>query len=173
MKRLITIVMVLAGGMILTSSALADDVDDVKAAIRKHFTALNKGDAGAVTQDHMPSYRIFLNDGGLLIEDQSREEQRTNLQAMFDAGLKINWQIRHLDVKLHKDTAIATFYVAGTITSPGGDTQQGTWRVTEVWVKERGQWKEAHHHSSPLVPGPRSMRRMRSGHPGKFGVKTP
>ncbi len=170
MKRLISIVMVLVGGMTLTSPALADDVDDVKAAIRKHFTALNKGDAGAVTQDHMPSYRIFLNDGGLLIEDQSREEQRTNLQAMFDAGLKINWQIRHLDVKLHKDTAIATFYIAGTITLPGGATQQGPWRITEVWVKERGQWKEAHQHGSPLVAGPpppRPMRRMRSGHPSQ------
>ncbi len=170
MKRLISIVMVLAGGMTLTSLALADDVDDVKAAIRKHFTAVNKGDVGAVTQDHMPSYRMFLNDGGLLKEFQSREEQRTTFQAMWDAGLKINWQIRHLDVKLHKDTAIATFYVAGTMTLPGGATQQGTWRVTEVWVKERGQWKEAHHHGSPLVPGPprpRFMRRMRSGHPGQ------
>ena len=110
MKRLITIVMVLAGGMILTSPALADDVDDVKAAIRKHFTAVNKGDEGVATQDHMPSYRMFLNDGGLLNEFQSREEQITTFQALRDAGLKNNLQIRHLDVKLHKDTAIATFY---------------------------------------------------------------
>ena len=168
MKRLITIVMVLAIGMTLTSLALADDVDDVKAAIRKHFSAVNKGDVGVATQDHMPSYSIFFNNGELLEEFQSREEQRTTFQAMRDAGLEINVQIRHLDVKLHKDTAIATFYLAGKFTLPGGATQQGTWRITEVWVKERGQWKEAHQHGSPLVPGPprpRPMRRMRSGHP--------
>ena len=27
----------------------------------------------------------------------------------------------------------------------------GTWRVTEVWVKQGSDWKEAHHHESPLL----------------------
>ncbi len=44
MKALTTLLVV---GMFLTTVAMADDVDDVKAAVQGHFAALNAGDVNA------------------------------------------------------------------------------------------------------------------------------
>ncbi len=44
MKALTTL---FVAGMFLTTVAIADDVDDVKAAVQKYITALNTGDVNA------------------------------------------------------------------------------------------------------------------------------
>ncbi len=46
MKALTTLLVV---GMFLTTVAIADDADDVKAALQRYMTALNAGDANAWT----------------------------------------------------------------------------------------------------------------------------
>ncbi len=50
MKALTTLLVV---GMFLTTVAIADDADDVKAAIQRYFVALNSGDAQALAQGHL------------------------------------------------------------------------------------------------------------------------
>lgn len=50
MRRLIAILMVLSGGMVLTSIAAADDAADVKAAVLDLTAALNAGDVDTVAQ---------------------------------------------------------------------------------------------------------------------------
>ncbi|MDA2925337.1 nuclear transport factor 2 family protein [Acidobacteria bacterium AH-259-L09] len=156
MKRLVATVIVLAVGMVLTTVAQADDMADVKAAVLEHYAAINAGDMDAAVQQHTPEFSGFLADGGLLWGFDSLEDQRKTFQAFSGAGFKTDWQVvrRHLDVEIYGETAIATFYLVGTITWPGGFTRQGTWRVSEVWIKQGGQWKEAHHHDSPLIPAP-------------------
>ncbi len=49
MKALTTLFVV---GMFLTTVAIADDVDDVKAAIQRYYVALNSGDSNAWIQLH-------------------------------------------------------------------------------------------------------------------------
>ncbi|MFQ6114870.1 MAG: nuclear transport factor 2 family protein [bacterium] len=146
--------MVLVGGMVLTTVAAADDVADVKAATLDHIATLNAGDAGAHVQHHLAEHSSFLAAGGLLQESSSLEDQKNSLKALFDAGLKINWQVRHLKVKVYGNTAVTTCYLVGTITQPNGTTQQGTWRRSAVLIKQGGQWKEAHVHQSQLLPAP-------------------
>ncbi len=137
-------------GMFATAVAMADDVDDVKAAVQRHYAALNAGDANAWIQFQAAGYTSFGPGGGLL-ESDSLEERRKNRQAAFDAGLKYNLQARHIDVRVYGNlTAVTTHYGVGTITQPNGTTGQVNNRITRVWVKQGGQWKVVHNHLSPV-----------------------
>ncbi|MDA2935042.1 nuclear transport factor 2 family protein [Acidobacteria bacterium AH-259-D05] len=122
-------------------AALADDVDDVKAAVQRYIAALNAGDANAYIQTRMPEYSAF-SGGGLLERYHSLEEQKNRFQGLIDSGVKFNLQIRHLEVKVYGDTAIVTGY---TVATDNIDQR------TEVWIKQGGQWKQAHRHTSPVV----------------------
>ncbi len=137
MKALITLLVI---GMFLTTGAMADDVDDVKAAVQKYITALNTGDVNAYVQSRTPESSAF-GAGGLLQRFHSVEEQRNRFQGLVDSGLEFNVQIRHLEVKVYGNAAIVTGY------SVEGNT---TDQRTGVWIKQGGQWKQAHRHESPL-----------------------
>jgi ketosteroid isomerase-like protein len=154
MKQLIAITMFLLVGMFLTSVAAADDVDDIKKATLEHFATLNAGDAAAHVQHHMAGHSTFPGEGGLLEVTDSLEEEKNSLQANFEAGVKLNLRLRHLNVKVYGTTAVVTGYVVGTTTSPGGTTEQVMSRRSAVLVKQGGQWKEVHIHTSPVVTPP-------------------
>ncbi len=147
MKALTTL---LVAGMFLTTVAMADDVDDVKAAVQKYITALNTGDANAYVQSRMPEYTVFAG-GGLIEKFHSLEEQRNGFQGLVDSGVRINRQLRHLDVKVYGNAAVVTCYALGTTTSPDGTTEQVRNQRTGVWIKQGGQWREAHRHNSPIA----------------------
>ncbi len=147
MKALTTLLVV---GMFLMPAALADDVDDVKAALQRYMTALNAGDANAWIQLHAVGNTRFSTDNGLLQRSDSLEEQRKNQQAGVDAGVKINVQSRHVEVSLYGNTAVSTRYGVGTVTQPNGTVVQLNNRITTVWVKQGGQWKITHMHLSPV-----------------------
>jgi len=151
MKTLTTLLVI---GMFTTAVAMADDVDDVKAAIQRYFVALNSGDAQALAQGHLEGFTTFGFAGGLLERVDSLEELRKDQQATVDAGVKFNLQDRHLDVRVYgNSTAVATSYWVGTIALPNGNTARPNNRITTVLVKQGGQWKIAHVHNSP-VRGP-------------------
>jgi len=149
MKALTTLVVI---GMFLTSVAMADDVDDVKEAVLGYFAAISAGDANSQSRYHMPEYTSFGPGGGLLNSEHSIEEQRSGFQADYDAGQRLNLQIRHLDVRVYGNAAIVTAYVVGTITSTDGSTIQSRDQRSGMWIKQGGQWKEAHRHNSPIAP---------------------
>jgi len=136
-------------GMFLTTAAMADDVDDVKAAVLDYFAAISAGDADSQARYHMPEYSAFGPGGGLLESQHSLEEQRNSFQAAYDAGQRLNLQVRHLDVRVYGNAAIVTAYVVGTITTPDGTTIQSRDQRSGMWIKQGGQWKEAHRHNSP------------------------
>ncbi len=147
MKALTTLLVV---GMFLTTVAIADDVDDVKAAVQSYVAALSAGDAGALTRLHATASTSFGAGGGLLATFDSPEERRNSFQATLDAGLKLNVQLRNVEVSVYGDTAVTTSYAVGTVTQPNGTAVQANNRLTTVWVKQGGQWKEVHRHLSPL-----------------------
>jgi ketosteroid isomerase-like protein len=130
--------------MVLTNVAVADDADDVKAAQLAVITALNEGDVEAYGKHLLPETTGFFAGGGLL----SAPWQGKKLQAEFDAGLKFDMELRHIDVKVYDNTAILTGYETGVIILSDGTTLKGPRRITTVWIKQAGQWKEAHIHLS-------------------------
>ena len=148
MKTLTTLFLI---GMFATAVAMADDVDDVKAAVQSYFAALNSGNAAAMTRYRIPEYSVFAG-GGFISRSHSLEEQRNNFQATVDAGQKRNLQVRHIEVKIYGNAAVVTGYLTGTNTTPDGTVNQLRQQRTGVWIKQGGQWKEVHRHSSPLLP---------------------
>ena len=148
MKALTTLLVV---GMFLTTVAIADDVDDVKAAVQSYVAALNAGDVGAFTRLQAAASTNYGGGGGLLATFDSLEERRNSFQATVDAGVKLNFQARHSDVRVYgNSTAVTTSYGVGTITQPNGTVVQFNNRITRVLVKQGGQWKQVHRHISPL-----------------------
>ncbi len=148
MRALTTLLVV---GMFLTAVAMADDADDVKAAEDSYYDALNAGDANAWIQLHAVGNTRFSPGGTLLERYDSLEERRKNQQAASDAGVKFNIQSRHLEISVYGDTAVTTNYGMGTVTQPDGTVNPSNNRITRVWVKQGGQWKQVHQHFSPVV----------------------
>lgn len=138
-------------GMFLTSVAIADDVDDVKEAVRSYFDAINSGNATGVVQHRIPEYSVFVG-GGLIDRSSSIAEQRNDFQALTDTGRKLDLGIQHLEVRIYGNTAVVTGYVTGTNTSTDGTVVRSRQQRTGVWIKQGGQWKEVHRHASPLFP---------------------
>ncbi len=147
MKALTTLLVV---GMFLMPAALADDADDVKAAVQELFAAIRAGDADGRVSRRMPEFSIFGRGGGLLETSNSPEERRKAFQASVAAGFKRNYQPRNVEVKVYGNTAVVTCYLVGTLTAPNGDINRWTDRRTGVWIKQGGKWKEAHMHQSPI-----------------------
>ena len=138
-------------GMFTTAVAMADDVEDVKAAAQRFYAALNAGDAGTVIQLHVAGNTRFGLGGGLLETFDSLEERRQAFQATVDSGVKLNVQARHIDVRVYGNlTAVTTNYGVGSTTFPNGTTGPVNARITTVLIKQGGQWKIAHMHFSPL-----------------------
>ncbi len=136
--------------MFLVTAALADDADDVKEQVLDFFAAANAGDTEAVYQHHMPEHSSFGRVDGLLSRTTSLEEQKRAFQASVDAGVKRNYQLKHLEVRVYGDTAVVTFYLTGPRTEPDGTTLHMNHRRTGVWIRQGRLWKEVHSHQSPL-----------------------
>jgi ketosteroid isomerase-like protein len=148
MKALTTLFMI---GMFATAVAMADDVDDVKAAVESYFAALNSGNGAAMARYRIPEYSVFAG-GGLIDRSSSTAQQRDDFQALADAGRKLNLRIQHLDVRVYGNAAVVTGYLMGIDTAPDGTVSQSRQQRTGVWIKQGGQWKEVHRHASRLFP---------------------
>ena len=148
MKALTTLIVV---GMFLTTVAVADDVDDVKAAMQSYFDAINSGNGAAVARHRIPEYSVF-GGGGLIDRSSSIAQQREDFQAGADAGFKRDYRIQHLEVRVYGNAAVVTGYLTGTLTVPDGTVIQQRQQRTGVWIKQGGQWKEVHRHGSQLFP---------------------
>ncbi len=140
----------LALAMIVGSSAptLAQDAAEVRAAIERHYSAIHANDLAVVFEHHLPEMTWFPTDGRVLFEAGAVEEAE-RMGATLDFGT-INVYMSDFNVQIYGDVAVATFYLVGPRTLEG-ETTNSTSRVTAVWVREAGEWKEAHHHESPLA----------------------
>ncbi len=148
MKALTTLWVV---GMFAMPVAMADDVDDVKAAVQSYFDAINSGNGAAMARHRIPEYSVFAG-GGLIDRSTSITQQRDDFQALTDAGRKLDLRIQHLEVKVYGNAAVVTGYLTGTNTVPDGTVIQSRQQRTGVWIKQGGQWKEVHRHAAQLFP---------------------
>jgi len=133
--------------LVCSAEAFAQSQQDaaaVCAVAERHYAAIRAGDVNAILQQHLPEFTFFTSGGGLLWT-----KHRTEFQEMAPSFTNKTY-VRHCSAQVYGNTGIATYYLVGSVTI-GGNTTSGTWRVTEVWVKQGNEWKEAHHHESPLL----------------------
>ncbi len=151
MKRLAYTFTLLVVGIFLPVTAKADDADDVKSAVEAFYDALNSGDAAGVSKFTSPG-STFPRHGRLLRSqgNTTQESRKARLQASFDAGLNYDLRIHHLDVKVHGETSVATYYTTGPTTYSNGTLLQGTFRASLIWLKQGSQWRIVHIHISRL-----------------------
>lgn len=127
---------------------LAQDATGVRSAIERHYAAIHGNDTQTVFDQHLSDFTWFSDDGRLLLEGNSAERMGTTM----DFGT-INVYMNHFNAQIYGDVAVATFYLVDTGIMGERDQPFKTSRVTAVWVREGGEWKEAHHHESPLRSG--------------------
>ncbi|MCH7802613.1 MAG: nuclear transport factor 2 family protein [Acidobacteria bacterium] len=144
-------------GMVLTTPALADDVEDVKAAVHEFYVLLNSTDAAdakAYAQLYAAGNTIFTAGGGLLGRTTSLEEREKGFERRIRGGLRNNYnQPRHSEVEVYGGMfAVETSYTTGSSTSPKGTIMPHRNRATRIWIKQGGQWKIVHQHYSPMQP---------------------
>ena len=111
-------------GMVLTTPALADDVEDVKAAVHEFYVLLNSTDAAdakAYAQLYAAGNTIFTAGGGFLGRTTSLEEREKGFERRVRAGLRNNYnQPRHSEVEVYGNLfAVETFYTTGSSIAPG------------------------------------------------------
>ncbi len=136
--------------IVWTAPALADDAGDVRAAIEQHYYHFQTGDLEATeAKYHLDDFTMFLADGGALWETDF-EAVAERMGATVDIP-RVNMRMTNFKAQIYDDVAVVTFYVVGTY-GEGDETRPVTNRVSAVWVKTGSEWKEAHHHESPLHP---------------------
>jgi ketosteroid isomerase-like protein len=142
MKALTTL---LVAGMFLTTIAMADDVDDVKAAVTQFYQQLNDGDLSSLA--FLAPGDSFPRTGSLL---EPLPPSRSEAQAAQNAGQDWNLTLRHLNAKVYGNSAVATYYTVGTVTYPDGTVVRGVHRASIMLIKQSGQWRQVHSHISRL-----------------------
>ena len=139
-------------GLLGSSLALADDAADVRATIERHYAAIHAEDRDTILSHHLVDFTIFAPDGGVLNESDTFEVL-DRMGATIDFPV-LNVRMSNFNAQIYGNVVLATFYLVGTATR-GGNTRNITNRVSAVWVKSGSEWKEAHHHESPLLSGSR------------------
>ncbi len=140
-------------GLVFTAStsALADDVADIKAIMEKHFVTINAGDSAGHIAHHKAGNSSFGGEGGALAVNDSLEDETAELQAAFDEGTNFDFKLVDLEVTVYGDTAVVTSLQTGTVTTPDGKTEKVKNRRTAVVIREGSDWKEVHSHISAYV----------------------
>jgi ketosteroid isomerase-like protein len=136
--------------MFLSPPVLADDAADVRATIERHYTAIHAQNIDAIISHHLEDFTIFPSDGALLFES-GWAEALERMGGTVDFPV-LNVQMSNFNAQIYGNVAVATFYLVGTA-GEGDKSRKITNRVSAVWVKTEGEWKEAHHHESSLRPG--------------------
>ena len=134
---------------IFSLPAAADDASDVRAMIERHYAGINTQANDTVFGHHLPDFTMFGADGSVLWEAGFQETAERMNASMGLADMDV--RMADFNAQIYGDVAVVTFYLIGTQTLRGETTSLNN-RVTAVWVKQGREWKEAHHHESPLNP---------------------
>ena len=148
MKRVMILLTISILSLILASSVIADDAATIKTMGEEAIAAYSAGDVEATAPYWLPDATAFFGGGVPLGEGFNQEE----MKAQLEAGLKYDFQLRDVEVKVYGKTAVSTGYLEGTVTLPNGNVAPGPWRISFTWLQKDGQWKTAHLHVSELLP---------------------
>jgi len=119
---------------------------EVKAAVMDIVGGYNSGNVDKIERRLAPQHNRFQGEGGFLTSFNTPE-----LRQAFQARLKINIEVQNLEAAVYGDSAIATFFMATTVTPPNGTPRtEGPWRVSYFLNKQDNAWKLVHAHQSPV-----------------------
>lgn len=121
-------------------------VEEVRSIVAAHWAAINTADEDAISEHHTDSLTLIMADfPEPFALDSPGYEELVETEA--------SWQPQTVHVQpAGEAAAVASFLMDGTVTWPDGTTDSRTRRVTEVWIREDGGWKELHHHDSVHAP---------------------
>jgi ketosteroid isomerase-like protein len=131
----------------LTATGAAGQEAAVRGAITETLAAWGSGDFATFADSYQEDSRGFFLDGGVLVEGVDVQA----LQLGYDAGLRADFTVRDLQVRIVSGVAISAAYLDGALTLPGGLVRSGTWRYTETRVEEGGSWKVVQFHFSDMT----------------------
>ena len=119
---------------------------EVESMVAAHWAAIGEGDLDTVNSHHTGDFTIVLADVEVPFTQGTPEYDELS-------GTTASWQPREVHVQpLGADAAVASYLMDGSVTWPDGSVDDRTRRVTEVWVRQEGSWKEIHHHDSVFAP---------------------
>jgi len=108
---------------------------EVKAAVMDIIAGFNTGSVEQIERRLAPQQNRFQGEGGFLTSFINAAELRQAFQARF----KINIEVQNLETAVYGDSAIATFFMATTVTPPNGTPRiEGPWRVSYFLNKQDG-----------------------------------
>jgi ketosteroid isomerase-like protein len=148
MKRILSLALV--SGLYFASPAFAQSAESqVESAVRAFYQHLNDADAASWRELQGSNYHGNFPRQGTVFT--SGVPDPVAMQAGFDSG-QTSYQLalHNLGVTVYGDTAVASFYTTGPSVVQGTRIE-GTYRVTQVWVRQSGAWRMVHFHISPLV----------------------
>src|SRR4029453_10881128 len=120
---------------------------EVKAAVMDIISGFNSGSVDQIERRLAPQQNRFQGEGGFL----TSFIDATELRQAFQLGFKLKMEVHNLEAAVYGDSAIATFFMATTVTAPNGSSRiEGPWRTSYVWNKQDGAWKLVHAHQSPM-----------------------
>src|SRR5687767_13138284 len=129
------------------SAAGAAAEADVKTAVLDIVTGFNSGSVDQIERRLAPQHNRFQGEGGFL----TSFIDATELRSAFQGGFKLNFEVHNLEAAVFGDSAIATFFMSGTITPPNATPRtEGPWRSSFVFNKQDGIWKLVHSHQPAM-----------------------
>ena len=125
---------------------MSDEAAAVVEAAQVATAAYCAGDTDAFFTYIHPERTTFGPDGGRLASFDAAA-----LRAGMVAGsvqAQVGWE--DLQATVHGNVAVSTGYLVGTWTI-GGDTHEGRWRETIVWLRGGDGWQVSHLHVSECL----------------------
>jgi len=120
---------------------------EVKAAVMDLIGGFNTGNVDQIERRLSPQQNRFQGEGGFLTSFIDASE----LKNAFQSGFKLNFQVHNLETAVYGNSALATFFMSGTITpSNGSPRREGPWRSSLFWIKQDGAWRLVHSHQSAM-----------------------
>lgn len=157
MKAPTRILLFLLMGIVSTAPGLVaqnETADAVRQKIMDMGQLYKVGDFDAYLEGYAIGATRFRSRGDWLqpaYTEQSLAAQAARFKANYAAGARNDTTAEDIEVQVYGPTAVATYYMEGSITNTSGATRSVIRRVSQVFVEDGGTWKVVHTHLSDLT----------------------
>jgi len=164
MKRIQTIIIpivcivLIMGGVTYYVWGNNSTTTEIQSLIHQFYHHMRSGEYEKAIKHVKVGGTGYMPDGGLLIElstDEARDGFIQGFAERHKKGYRLNLNPQHIQVfELDSGyTAVAVYYVTGHVTTEEGKQESARGRSSLFLVKEDGQWKFFHWHSSFIKAG--------------------
>ena len=148
-----TIKLLLSTCLIITSLLFASDQSEVTDVVKKHWEYQNK--------KNWKKFVSTMHSGGTMNGDSNgsfwylRESTVAAVTADQSSDNEFNFSPRYIEVDILEKgkVAVAYYYLVGSYKINGVEKNDYRTRVSQIFVKEKGNWKVKAGHFTPLHSG--------------------